>query len=328
LRTCSPVEPFSSLPRILQVRSSFDTVRLPTSADLHISSSMSVAADVFVPFFFNSPPQLLLVDAPLGNALGEVKIIHNNEFERRARRIDMCVLPGSSCCSILPTLRRNSPRRYERAAAVLPAHASLIGGTVSLLDSVVFRAMCTVQNCTFMTNVAPAPSIDILPISNSSLTFPLSFQLQILQQQIHRIIGSSCLLEPERSCRCCPSSTLPLLSRAVDAMSQTFWISPPLRPDSFFGLDFLMPVRLRRIIVDAGHAFQDALTLEVLHSLSDAWVLLRSKPQVSRVDSSKGGSGSSSSSAQSVDVHEHAVMRFTYNVERGLRDLWRLQVHT
>lgn len=96
-----------------------------------------------------------------------------------------------------------------------------------------------------------------------------------------------------------------------------------------------MPVRLRRIIVDAGHAFQDALTLEVLHSLSDAWVLLPSKPQVSRVDSSKGGSGSSSgsgggnsSSNPSADVHEHAVMRFTYNVERGLRDVWRLQVHT
>lgn len=50
---------------------------------------MSVAADVFVPFFFNSPPQLLHVSAPLANALGEVKLMRDNEFERRARRAEM-----------------------------------------------------------------------------------------------------------------------------------------------------------------------------------------------------------------------------------------------
>jgi hypothetical protein len=296
-------------------------MRLPISADFHISSSMSVAADVFVPFFFNSPPQLLLIDAPVGNALGEVKIIYSNEFERRARRIDMCALLISSFCTIISTLRRNALCRYERAAAVLQARTSLIGGTdFSPSDSVIFRAKCTVQNCTFMSNLAPFPSVDVNRTSDSSLPFRSSSQLQIYQQNLRRIINPSCLLKPDHSCRCCPASILPPFSRAVDALSKSFWMSPPLRPGSFFGLDFLMPVRLGRIIVDVGHSFQDALRLEVLHSLSDEWILLGLKPQVSRAG--KGGY------AQGIDIHLHAVMRFTYNVERGLRDIWRLQVHT
>ena len=64
-------------------------MRLHTTSQLRIGSAMSVAADVFVPFFFNSPPQLLHINAPLANALGEVKILRDNEFERRARRADM-----------------------------------------------------------------------------------------------------------------------------------------------------------------------------------------------------------------------------------------------
>ena len=66
-------------------------MRLPTTPELQITSAMAVAADVFVPLFFNSLPQLLQIHAPLANALGEVKIKRDNEFERRARLADMCV---------------------------------------------------------------------------------------------------------------------------------------------------------------------------------------------------------------------------------------------
>ncbi len=54
-------------------------MRRRTTAELHVSAAMSVAADVFVPFFFNSLPQLLQINAPLANALGEVKIMRDNE---------------------------------------------------------------------------------------------------------------------------------------------------------------------------------------------------------------------------------------------------------
>jgi hypothetical protein len=64
---------------ILQVRNALDTMRRRTTADLHVSAAMSVAADVFVPFFFNSPPQLLQITAPIASALGEVKILRDNE---------------------------------------------------------------------------------------------------------------------------------------------------------------------------------------------------------------------------------------------------------
>ena len=66
-------------------------MRLPTTPELQITSGMAVAADVFVPLFFSSLPQLLQIDAAPANALGEVKIMRDNEFERRARRADMCV---------------------------------------------------------------------------------------------------------------------------------------------------------------------------------------------------------------------------------------------
>ncbi len=82
--------PAAVTPHFLKVRSSLDILRLRTTSDMHVGSAMSVAADVFVPFFFNNPPQLLHVSAPLANALGEVKIIRDNEFERRARRAEMC----------------------------------------------------------------------------------------------------------------------------------------------------------------------------------------------------------------------------------------------
>ena len=83
------VTPAAVTPHVLKVRSSLDMLRLRTTSDMRVSSAMSVAADVFVPFFFNNAPQLLHVSAPLANALGEVKIIRDNEFERRARRAEM-----------------------------------------------------------------------------------------------------------------------------------------------------------------------------------------------------------------------------------------------
>lgn len=280
------------------VRSSLDILRVRTTSDLSVSSAMSVAADVFVPFFINSPPQLLLINAPLANALGEVRIMRDNEFERRARRAEM----------------------YERGAAVLQARLSLTGSAeISSPDPILFRAMCTQQYCAFMSDLAPVASIDTHPISNATIyPLPVSSQLQIVQRQIRSTIGASCLLEPDHSCRCCPASALPPLSRAVDAQPGTYWMSPPLRPGSFFGLDFLSPARLRSITVDVGHTFQSALILEVLHSLSDAWVPLHSSPHTTRLQSAKGSSDSSVK-------HNNFIMRFTYNLERELRDVWRLQ---
>ena len=68
----------------MQVRNALDTMRLPTTPDLHISAAMSVAADVFVPVVFNRAPQLQHVSVPLANALGLVKIIRDNVFRERA----------------------------------------------------------------------------------------------------------------------------------------------------------------------------------------------------------------------------------------------------
>lgn len=184
--------------------------------------------------------------------------------------------------------------------------------------------MCAQQYCAFMSNLAPVGSIDSHPASNASASLPVSSQLQILQQQIRLTIDSSCLLEPDHSCRCCPVSALPPLSRAVDALPSTHWMSPPLRQGSFFGLDFLSPVRLRSIILEVGHTFQSALVAEVLHALSDSWIPLQTSPQATRLQSAKGGSGSSGSSSN----RNHFIMRFTYNLERELRDIWRLQVGT
>jgi hypothetical protein len=282
---------------------------------------MSVAADVFVPFFINSPPQLLLINAPLANALGEVRIMRDNEFERRARRAEMCA--HFDCCTLSLHTLIIVFCMYERGAAVLQARLSLTGSAeISSPDPILFRAMCTQQYCAFMSDLAPVASIDTHPISNATIyPLPVSSQLQIVQRQIRSTIGASCLLEPDHSCRCCPASALPPLSRAVDAQPGTYWMSPPLRPGSFFGLDFLSPARLRSITVDVGHTFQSALILEVLHSLSDAWVPLHSSPHTTRLQSAKGSSDSSVK-------HNNFIMRFTYNLERELRDVWRLQVRT
>jgi hypothetical protein len=76
---------------IFKVRSSLNVMRVPLSSGQHIASSMTVAADVFVPFMFNCQPQLLEISAPFASALGEVKIVHDNDFERRARRAEMYV---------------------------------------------------------------------------------------------------------------------------------------------------------------------------------------------------------------------------------------------
>ncbi len=106
----------------MHVRNAVDTMVLPTTPDLHISAAMSVAADVFVPFFFNSAPQLLQVSAPLANALVEVKIIRDNEFERRARRTDMCVCvlcavwTSLTCC----TCTRGRPARQDHIVLLRP----------------------------------------------------------------------------------------------------------------------------------------------------------------------------------------------------------------
>jgi hypothetical protein len=297
-------------------------MRLPTTPDLHISAAMSVAADVFVPFFFNTPPQLLQVSAPLANALGEVKIIRDNEFERRARRTDMCV-----CFACFVQFGRDVLHMYERAAAVLQTRLSLIGGAagVASFDSVTFRASCAARSCAFITNLAPVASIRMHAPSNSSGSLPLGLQVFFLKQQLHDTIHPSCLLEPDRNCRCCPAYALPPMSRAVDSLPLTFWSSPPLSHGSFFGLDFLMPVLLRSIVVDAGHTFQSALILEVLHSLGDAWVPLHTTPQESEDTRSPpptvGGGGDSSGNK----THP-AITRFTYHLERELRDLWRMQV--
>jgi hypothetical protein len=85
-----------------------------------------------------------------------------------------------------------------------------------------------------------------------------------------------------------------------------------------------MPVRLRSITVDVGHNFQSALIVEVLHSLSDAWLPLHSIPQVAPPLSTNGAPGSSGSDSGS--KHTYTSTRFIYNLERELRDLWRLQV--
>jgi hypothetical protein len=218
--------------------------------------------------------------------------------------------------------RSNVVCRYDRAAAVLQARASLVGGTHSFLsrDAVTLRAICAAQVCAFMTDLAPVTPIDIQAPNNSSTPPPT------LQQRLHHSIDSSCLLEPDRSCRCCPASALPPLSRAVDALPLTYWMSPPLRQGSFFGLDFLMPVRLRSVVVDVGHAFHSSLLVEVLHSLGDAWLPLQCTPQVSRPIPSKGGSGSGGSGSGS--TRTPVITRFTYNLEPELRDLWRLQVRS
>jgi hypothetical protein len=185
--------------------------------------------------------------------------------------------------------------------------------------------MCAQQYCAFMTDLAPVASIDTHAITNSTIyPRPLSSQLQIVQQQIRRTIGESCLLEPDRSCRCCPASALPPLSRAVDGLPGTHWVSPPLQLGSFFGLDFLSPVRIRSITVHVGHGFHSALVAEVLHSLSDAWVPLHTPPQATRLQTTNSGTGSTGSSGKA----DRFIMRFTYNVERELRDMWRLQVCT
>jgi hypothetical protein len=73
-------------------------------------------------------------------------------------------------------------------------------------------------------------------------------------------------------------------------------MSPPLDQGSFFGLDFLQPVRLRSVSIDVGHTFQRALTVQVLHSLGDAWMTLQSSPHVTYLNSKKD-SGSSEGSA-------------------------------
>ncbi len=214
---------------------------------------------------------------------------------------------------------------YERAAAVLHARASLTGGADASFnsDAVVFRAMCAAQNCAFMTDLPPAPAIHIQAPSNSSASL-LSLQPLMLQKRILETIDSTCLTEPDRSCRCCPSSAISPLLRAVDALPLTHWTSPPLRHASFFGLDFLMPVRLRSITVVVGHNFQSALIVEVLHSLNDALLPLHSIPQVAPPLSTKGAAGSSGSDGGS--KHTYTSTRFIYNLERELRDLWRLQV--
>lgn len=120
------------------------------------------------------------------------------------------------------------------------------------------------------------------------------------------------------------------MSRAVDSLPLTFWSSPPLSHGSFFGLDFLMPVLLRSIMVEVGHTFQSALILEVLHSLGDAWVPLHTTPQQSEDTLSPrdqnfpptvvGGGDSSGNKTHP------ATTRYTYHLERELRDLWRMQV--
>jgi hypothetical protein len=205
--------------------------------------------------------------------------------------------------------------------AVLQSRSSLTGGTqVASRDPVTFRAMCAAQHCAFMSDLAPIDSISTRPTSNASATLPTAEQLQLLQQHLRHIIDASCLLEPDRSCRCCPASALPPLSRAVDASPITHWVSPPVQDASFFGLDFLTPVRLRSVILDVGHTFQHSLTLEALHSLGDSWVPLHSAPQVTRIGPTKGGYGGSNG------THDHFIMRFTYNLERELREIWRLQV--
>ena len=233
----------------------------------------------------------------------------------------MCSLHAASTADI--TLTSYVVCRYERAAAVLQARSSLIGGTDSFetRDAVTLRAMCAAQQCAFVTDLAPVTPIDIHAPTNSSS------QLPSLQQRLHDVIDSSCLLEPDRNCRCCPASALPPLSRAVDALPLTYWMSPPLREGSFFGLDFLMPVRLRSIIVDVGHAFHSSLHVEVLHSLSDSWMPLQSTPHVSRPFSrSSGSSAGVGSNGSDSGSQRNTVTRFTYNLEAELRELWRLQV--
>ena len=219
--------------------------------------------------------------------------------------------------------QRNVLCMYERGAAVLQAHASLIGATdVSSSDPIPFRAVCAAQACAFVSSLSPvAPRHTHPPFNGSSTLLPLPLPQQ---QHLHRIIRPSCLLEPDHSCRCCPPSSLPPLSRAVDALPLTHWMSPPLDQGSFFGLDFLQPVRLRSVSVDVGHTFQRALTVQVLHSLGDAWMTLQSSPHVTYLNSKKD-SGSSEGSEGSEGAR-HYALRFTYNLERELRDVWRMQV--
>jgi hypothetical protein len=90
-----------------------------------------------------------------------------------------------------------------------------------------------------------------------------------------------------------------------------------------------MPVLLRSVTVDAGHTFQSALIVEVLHSLGDAWVPLHTTPHETRSPPpSVGGSGGfgGDSSAAGSNSTDHVITRFTYHLERELRDLWRMQV--
>jgi hypothetical protein len=114
----------------------------------------------------------------------------------------------------------------------------------------------------------------------------------------------------------------------------TYWMSSsPLTVGSFFGLDFMAPVRLRSISVDVGHTFQKTLILEVLHALTDRWYPLHTKPQLTLLDSpelsgrgSNSGAPADAGSGSDSGSKTPLRMRFTYSLERELRDLWRLQV--